>query len=184
MATLDFLITPTYNVNTLAVADTSTYDEDPADPDSPTLEISVPGFYSVVIPFVPEEVNVINSTILGLTETGQSALPDGVYVIRYSISPSYANFVEKSIMRVDKLMEEFDEAFLTLDIADCSGPIKKQDKIALDTIFYFIQGAVSAANNCATEEAVKLYNKASKLLRDFNRRGGECCGTNTLTKFY
>ncbi len=65
---LDFLLTPTYSILTIAISDTSTYDNDPPEVDAPTLEVSIPGFDTTSFPFVPEEVNIINSTILGITE--------------------------------------------------------------------------------------------------------------------
>lgn len=181
--TLDFIVTPTYNVNTIGIADTSTYPTTPANVESPTLEVSIPGFFTVNIPFVPEELNVLNSNILGITEDTLSPLPDGLYVFRYSITPSYTNYVEKSIMRVVKLQEKFDEAFMKMDLSNCKDPIAKQRKQTLDTIWYFIQGAIAAANSCATEEAIKLYKKADKLLYNFVERG-ECCGVNYLSKLY
>lgn len=180
---LDFIVTPTYNVDTIAIADISTYPTDPANVDAPTLEISIPGFYTVNIPFIPEELNVLNSTILGITDEGQSPLPDGVYVFKYSITPSYVNYTEKTILRYEKLQQKFDEAFMRLDLMDCNDSIKKQQKVALDSIYYFIQGAVAAANSCATNEAVKLYKKADRMLAEFTQTG-ECCSTNYLTNFY
>ncbi len=181
---LDFLFTPTYDVNTIAIADSSTYPNDPPEVDSPTLEVSIPGFDTVSIPFVPNTTNVLNSTILGITTEGESPLPDGTWVFRYSVSPAESNFVEKTIFIVDNLQMKFDEAFMRLDMMkNTSTELKKQEKVSLDTIYYFIQGAIAAANNCATDEAVTLYQKADKLLYDFVNRS-KCCGTNYINRFY
>ena len=175
---LDFLLTPTYSAKTIAISDTSTYENDPPTVNSPTLEVSIPGFDTTSFAFVPEEVNVLNSTILGITAAGDPTtnLPDGIYVFRYSVTPASVNFVEKTILRVEQLQEKFDNAFIQLDMMQCDRGIKKQQKITLDTIYYFIQGAIAAANNCATTEAVRLYQKADKLLYDFTQRG-ICCST-------
>ena len=181
--TLDFLITPTYSTSTIAITDVSTYPNDPPEVDSPSLEVSIPGFDTTTIPFVPTEINVLNSTVLGITEEGESPLPDGVYVFRYSVTPASVNFVEKTILRVEQLQEKFDAAFIKLDLANCNDKIKKQQKVSLDTINYFIQGAIAAANNCATNEAVQLYKKADKLLYNFTERG-ECCGITFPNNFY
>lgn len=180
---LDFLITPTYNTKTIGITDISTYPTESPEITSPTLEVSVPGFNTVVFPFIPQEINVLNSIILGITTDVESPLPDGVYVFRYSIAPSDTNYVEKTIMRVDQLQEKFDAAFMKLDMMDANSKLKKQQKISLDTIYYFIQGAIAAANNCATAEAVRLYQKADKLLYDFTQRG-ECCGVTFPNNFY
>lgn len=180
---LDFIITPTYSTKTFAITDTSTYVTDPPSVTNPTLEVSIPGFDTVSIDFVPEELNLLDSTVLGITEEGQDPLPDGVYVLRYSVTSSYINYVEKTIMRVEQLQEKFDDAFMKLDMMQTDASVKKQQKITLDTIYYFIQGAIAAANNCATGEAVKLYQKADKLLYDFTQRG-ECCGITFPSNFY
>lgn len=180
---LDFLVTPTYSTKTIGINDISTYDNDPPVVDAPSLEVSIPGFDTITIPFVPNTLNIVNSTILGITDEGESPLPDGVYVFRYSVSPATINFVEKTIMRVEQLQEKFDAAFMKLDLMDGNSKLKKQQKVSLDTIYYFIQGAIAAANNCATTEAVRLYQKADKLLYDFTLRG-ECYGITFPNNFY
>lgn len=180
---LDFLITPTYSTKTIAINDTSTYENDPPTVTTPTLEVSIPGFDTVTVPFVTESLNVLNSLILGITNVGESPLPDGIYVFRYSVDPAETIFVEKTIMRVDQLQEKFDTAFMKLDLANCSDKITKQQKVSLDTIYYFIQASIAAANNCATNEAVTLYQKADKLLDNFIQRG-ECCGITFPNTFY
>ena len=111
-------------------------------------------------------------------------LPDGVYFLRYSVTPAYQNFVEKSIIRVDQLQEKFDLAFMTLDMMQCDLAIKTQQKVTLNSIYYFIQGAIAAANNCAVNEANKLYNQASKMLDNFMKRDCGCSGNNYVTNFY
>jgi hypothetical protein len=180
--TLDFLIIPTYNTLTLGVADNSIYEDSPI---SPTVEITVPSFGKVSLPFVPNDFNIFNSSSLGLTQLGDSLipLPDGVYTIKYSIDPAYINFVEHNIFRVDVLQEKFDEAFMKLDMMECDRAIKTQDKVALSSINIFIQGAIAAANGCAIIEANKLYNQAKKMLNNFTKNGCNCSGNNYITNF-
>lgn len=182
---LDILVVPTYNTQTLGVADASYYPED-FTIQAPTIEIDVPGFGIVSLPFTPNEFNVFNSTSLGLTEVGKPliALPDGIYKIKYSVAPAYTNNVEKTIMRVDKLQEKFDQAFMKLDMMECDMAIKTQQKVDLSSIYFFIQGAIAAANNCAEFEANKLYNQAQKMLNNFMKNGCMCSGNNYVTNFY
>ena len=179
---LDFIITPTYSTKTIAVHDNSTYPNNPPTVGNPTLEISVPGFDTVQVPFNVNELNILNSTTLGITTEGEEDIPDGVYVINYSVTSSYINYVEKTFLRVEQLQQKFDTAFMKLDMMRCDKAIKKQQKITLDTINYYIQGAIAAANNCAVDEAVKLYKKADKLLYDFTERGS--CNITFPTNFY
>ena len=176
---LDFLVVPTYNTLTMGIIDASTYPDNPPVVTSPTLEITPPGFDVAVIPFEVDDYNVITSSNLGITSVGvNQPLPDGVYHIKYSIAPANVNFVEKSIMRVDKLQEKFDEAFMKLDMMECDGAIKRQSKENLSSIYFFIQGAIAAANNCALVEANKLYAQADRMLTNFMNNNCGCSGNN------
>lgn len=173
---LDILLVPTYNVNTMNIIDASVYPTDPPVVSSPTIEITVPGFNVVTIPFDVNNFNIFTSSNLGISEEGViNPLPDGIYHLRYSIAPAYENFVEKSILRVDRLQEKFDEAFMKLDMMECDKAIKAQSKIQLNSIYYFIQGAIAAANNCALVTATELYSQAQQMLSQFMNSN---CGCN------
>jgi len=182
---LDILVIPLYDKLVLGIADASTYPASPA-VSSPTIEITIPGFDKVVLPFNKDDFNVFNSTSLGLTavEDPLLPLPDGVYTLRYSVTPAYKNFVQKTIMRVEQLQERFDEAFMKLDMMQCDMAIKTQQKVELNSIYFFIQGAIAAANNCAIEASNRLYNQASKMLNNFMRNGCRCSGNNYITNFH
>lgn len=179
---LDILVINTYVVETLGIADTSTYDGSPV---SPTLSVTVPGFDTVLVPFTPNDFNVYTSITLGITPIGSSAqpLPDGVYYLTYTIDPPETNFVNKTIMRVDQIQEKFDNAFMKLDMMECDLSIKQQSKVELNSIYYFIQGSIAAANNCAVDTANKLYAQANKMLNNFIRNNCGCSGTNYITNF-
>jgi hypothetical protein len=182
---LDFLVIPTYNVQTLGIADASTYP--PAPPVSaPTIEIDVPGFGLVSLPFNINDFNIYTSASLGITAVGDPLLPipDGVYYIKYSVAPAYQNFVQKTIMRVDQLQEKFDSAFMKLDMMECDAAIRKQQMVDLNSIYYFIQGSIAAANNCAVDTANKLYNQANKMLNQFIANKCNCYGNNYINNFY
>lgn len=175
---LDIFVLQTYNVKTLAVADASVYPDDPPVVTSPSITITPPGFPSVEIPFTIQDYNLFNSYILGLSVIGVDyPLPDGIYVFKYSIAPAYENYVEKSFMRIDKIQEKYDSAFMTLDMIECDQAIKAQAKVELSSIYFLIQGAMATANNCAITQSVKLYNKADSLLDRFINKG---CGCGSL----
>lgn len=182
---LDILVVPTYNTLTLGIADASIYPTNPPVVSSPTIEITVPGFDVVSLPFNVNDFNIFNSLSLGLTTFGQPLLPlpDGVYKLRYTVAPAYENFVEKTIIRVEVLQEKFDEAFMKLDMMECDRAIKTQQKVNLNTIYFFIQGAIAAANNCAVAEANKLYNQANMMLNNFIKNNCGCSGTNYVLNF-
>lgn len=181
---LDIIVIPTYSTKLLGIADSSTYPDSPP-VSSPTIEITVPGFGIASLPFVPNDFNVFNSTTLGLTSVDEDLLPipDGVYTLTYSVTPAYENFVTKTIMRIEQLQEKFDEAFMKLDMMECDMAIKTQAKVTLNTIYLLIQGAVAAANNCAVDQANKLYKQASKMLSNFIKNNCGCSGNNYIVNF-
>ena len=182
---LDILVIPTYNLFTLAIADASTYPNIPPVVTSPLIEIDVPGFGVTALPFVVDNLNIFTSSSLGITEAGNDqALPDGIYKLKYSIAPAVTNFVEKTILRVDKLQEKFDNAFLQLAMMECDRALKTQSSVTLNTINFFIQGAIAAANNCAEYESNKLYIQADNMLNSFLKSNCGCSGNNYQLNFY
>jgi len=183
--TLDILVVPTYNTLTLGVADASTYDTDPPVVSSPTLEVTMPGFDPVFVPFNVNDFNIFNSASLGLSVVGAPliALPDGIYTLTYSVAPAYLNYVTKTIIRVEQLQEKFDNAFMKLDMMECDLAIKTQAKVDLNSVYYMIQGAIAAANNCAVETSNKLYIQADRMLNNFIRTNCGCSGNNYIINF-
>jgi hypothetical protein len=183
MATLklDILVVPTYNTQTLGIADASTYPVSPP-VSSPTIDINIPGLGVVSLPFAINDFNIFNSTSLGITAVGQPLLPlpDGVYYLKYSVAPAFSNFVDKTIIRVDRLQEKFDSAFMKLDMMECDLAIKKQQKVTLTSIYFLVQGAIAAANNCAVDTSNKLYKQADRMLDNFMRNGCGCSGNNYI----
>jgi hypothetical protein len=87
-------------------------------------------------------------------------------------------------MRVEQIQEKFDGAFMKLDMMECDRAIKTQAKVDLNSIYFFIQGAIAAANNCADVEAIKLYNQADMMLNNFIKNNCGCSGTNYVINFY
>jgi hypothetical protein len=184
--TLDFLVINTFNTTTLGIADTSVYDTDPPVVTAPTMEITIPGFtVPVSLPFVVNSFNVYNSITLGLSTIteGLQPLPDGIYFMRYSVTPAYINFVEKNIMRTEKIQEKFDNAFMKLDMMECDSAIRTQSKVNLNSIYYMIQGSIAAANNCAIDTANKLYIQADRQLNYFISNNCGCSGNNYINNF-
>lgn len=187
--TLNFLVINTYSTLTLGVADTSTYDSGPTGATMlvtlPTGTTTISGATSVSIPFTANDYNVFNSATLQLTPVGatQTALPDGVYGLRYSIATPSATPVSKSIMRTDKIQEKFDSAFMKLDMMECDMAIKTQQKVTLSSIYFLIQGSIAAANNSALTQSRKLYQQADTMLNNFIKNNCGCGGNNYIVNF-
>jgi hypothetical protein len=182
---LDILVFPTYNTQILGIVDASTYPSTPP-VEAPTIEIGVPSFGRVFLPFITNDYNLYNSCSLGITPVGAplTSIPDGIYYLKYTVAPAYVNYVEKTIMRVDHLQEKFDRAFMKLDMMECDRAIKTQAKVDLNTIYFFIQGSIAAANECAIETSNKLYNQANRMLDNFIKNNCGCSGNNYSSNFY
>jgi hypothetical protein len=174
---LDLLLVDTHSPMAISVADFSTY-PDNYTPVSPTIQIRATGFPSVTLDFTPKQINVYTSENLGITCAGECIvpLPDGIYTLTYTINPAQQHFVEKSYLMVNNLMDRFDTAFMKLDMLECDGPIRKQRRVELDTIYYFIQGAIASANKCATQKAVEMYRRADTMLTQFITNKCNCNG--------
>jgi hypothetical protein len=197
---LNISILSSYNVNNFVVLDHSIYGDVLGTPDTDyynrILKITPPGFNQVEfnnlaapndLPpiFPPGEYEVYTSVqLLGSDPTTDpQALPDGIYTLEYGIyldvpEVLYENTcIKRSIMRIDKIQEKFDNVFMTLDMMECDRAIKAQAKVELSSIYFFIQGAVSAANNCAVIQSEKLYQKADQMLDRFLNNNCGCSGT-------
>jgi hypothetical protein len=182
---LNILSVPTYDVTSMIIVDASTYIQDPPIVISPTLEVDVPNFGKVFLPFNVNSYLVLTTSVLGITDVGvKDPLPDGIYTLKYTIEPAYENFVEKTIMRVERLQEKFDSAFMKLDMMVCDEAIKTQAKVDLQSIGFFIQGSIVAGNKCAIAEAIKLYTTADKMLKRFMSSGCGCTGNNFVTQIH
>lgn len=181
---LDILITPTYNKLTLAVMDISTYPDSPPT-ENPSISITVPGFDTVTLDFVQNDVNIFTSETLGITSSGDDLvpLPDGNYTITYSVTPAFENYVTKTIIRVEKLQEKFDSAFMKLDMMECDRALKKQSIVDLNTIYFFIQSAIASANECAIKASDTLYCTANDMLNKFLKNNCNCTGSNYIVNF-
>ena len=172
---LDLLIFDTHNSLTMAIGDASIYPTGFAVA-TPTIEITPPSFPRVSIPFVASSVQVYNSFTLGLTSgegCTNTPLPDGIYKVKYSIYPSYAYYTEKTFIRVERLLSQFDEAYLKLDLFECDAAVKYQERQSLALIEDYINGAIAAANKCSNKLAMELYEKANSLMIKFIN--GTCC---------
>lgn len=160
--TLDLNMVPTYNVNTIGIADISVYD---GPINNPSFEVTPPGFPKINILFTPKQVNIYNATHLNIDCTGDSPLPDGIYYFRYSIAPNSTTFVEKSFMRVEQLICKYYNTRLSLD-ATCSCKDMSKQETQLLQVFTFIEGAIASANQCDPNSAYEKYAKAEKLLKN------------------
>ncbi len=181
---LKLVVLDTHDVDSILVADASTYPNEPPVVTSPTLLMTAPGFLPTSVVFNVQGYNILTSDMFGITPPGEIAsLPDGLYEFTYSIAPSATNFATITIMRVNHLQEKFDKAFMSLDFMVCDNAIKTQAKVTLNAIYLLIQGSIAAANECAIIESNKLYDKASAMLDTLLKKNCGCTGNHFIVNF-
>jgi len=168
------------NLGILKLIDTSVYSED-IPVDCETLHITVPGFEA------PVSIDTIRGFDLVLTacdlyiqtqECGSVLynLPDGVYNIRYSVSPNNKVYVEYKYLRVTSLLDQWYKQLCQLELAACEPKEDvKKDLNDLRLIKSFIDAAKAKVEYCHDVEAgMDLYNFAKKKLDKFP---DNCCSS-------
>lgn len=143
----------------------------------PTLNITVPGFgYSNQIEGV-DMLAFVNDSHITLTAcdlqlqnsncgTAFNNLPDGIYIIKYSVSPNETVYVEYNHMRVTYALNKYYKILCDVDVAACDPPFKVQQRLEeLRLIFMYLQAAKSKVEFChEPQKGMSLYNYALKLL--------------------
>lgn len=154
----------------LKIFDTSVY-SDLIPVTCPTLNITVPGFgYSVQLETTENFVDTITACDLGLQTTDCGTvnvdIPDGVYVIKYSVSPNETVYVEYNHMRITQALNKYYNVLCDVDAAACDPPFKiKQRLEELRLIFMYLQAAKGKVEFChEPQKGMSLYNYAMKLL--------------------
>lgn len=168
----------TLNLCQLRIVDTSQYNE-MAEVKCPLLEITLPGFnYSVQI----EESDglepgfMLNLTACDLevqTENCGSTfnnLPDGIYVIKYSVSPNEYVYVEYNHLRIAKALTLYNNILCDLDIGACEPDSKLEKQLKqLRKIRMYLDAAKAKVEIChEPRKGMELYKYAMKLLGKFD----------------
>jgi hypothetical protein len=147
----------------------------------PTLQVLVPGYRDCVtfndttLPTVTQGF-VFNLTACNLlVQTGNcgidfDTLPDGVYVIKLSLSPHDKLYVEYNHLRVTQLRKKLKEEWCNLKLSACEPiPDTKNKFISLMEITGYIDAAQAKVEHCLdTEQGMVLYNYAKKLLDNYS----------------
>ena len=137
----------------------------------PTLNITVPGFgYSVQLDVTQDFAETITACDLQLQTvdcgTVNVDIPDGVYIIKYSVSPNETVYVEYNHMRITQALNKYYNVLCDVDANACDPPFKiKQRLEELRLIFMYLQAAKGKVEFChEPQKGMSLYNYALKLL--------------------
>jgi hypothetical protein len=158
------------NCGILSVKDTSQYTDD-LGIDCEELLITPPGFNSPALIKVKHGFDLhINGCSLGIQSTDcgstRSTIPDGVYIIRYSVSPNDKAYVEYNHLRVCSIMDKYYKILCDIDMKPCAPSSERADLLAeLAYIRTLIDAAVAKVEYCTSpNEGMELYNYAMKRL--------------------
>lgn len=140
----------------------------------PQLWITAPGFQnSAVIP----ESRLTQGFALNLTacdlglqtyncDSVQNDIVDGVYAIRYAVSPHEYVYVDYNHLRITNALKRLKQLYCDLDLADCMPSKEKEDKMMqLQRIKGMFDAAVAKVEDCHDADKGKvIYDYALKLL--------------------
>ena len=169
--TLSLEIPDTLNECVLQVMDSSIYADKPP-VECPYLDILPPGFSCAVRLDVVPGFCKLNITACDLELQTQNCgsvfdnIPDGVYVIRYSIAPNDYVFVEYNHLRITAALNKFNEVLCALDLAACDPLPKLKEKLKeLRLIEMLLKAAKAKVEFCHTpSHGMDLYEYALKRL--------------------
>ncbi len=171
----------TNNCKVLRVFDTSTY-ADGLDKECGTLQITSPGFnLPVNIEVLPYFNIVLNGCSLGLQKSGCGdalmCIPDGIYVIRYSVAPNNKVLVEYNHLRTSQTLNKYFNELCKLEInsAEPDQDVRQKFK-ELQEIKSYIDAAKVKVEYChQPEEGMELLIYAQKKLNAYSEQYGQYC---------
>jgi hypothetical protein len=141
----------------------------------PTLNVTVPGFaYSNQIDVTPGFTENLTACDLQLQTvncgTKYVDIPDGIYIIKYSVSPNDQVYVEYNHMRVTQAMNKYYKILCEVDANACEPPLKVKQRLEeLRLIKMYLEAAKSKVEFChEPQKGMSLYNYALKLLNKMN----------------
>lgn len=93
-------------------------------------------------------------------------IPDGIYAIRYSVSPSEYVFVEYNHLRLTKEFNRLNKVYCSLDADTCQLDKVKSDKLSkILEVESYLKSARASVEICnKPERGMKQYEYAKKLL--------------------
>jgi hypothetical protein len=163
------------NEKVLQVSDSSVYSS--ALPvDCARLEITVPGFVSAAVVEVVQGFNLfLTSCDLGLQSVGCDdetlVLPDGIYVIRFSVSPNDAVFVEYNVLRLTTAWNRYYKQLCALSLGSCEPDAETKEVLRrFQLVRSFLEAAKAKVEFChEPKKGMELMAYALRLMEK------KCC---------
>jgi hypothetical protein len=137
----------------------------------PRINVTVPGFKSCVeLSFEPGSTPTYTACDFELQHencgTSYVALPDGIYVVKYSVDPECKVYVEYNHLRMTCALNQYEKILCDIDVADCDPPAKVKERLReLRLIKMYLEAAKAKVEIChKSQEGMTLFNYAVKLL--------------------
>lgn len=158
------------NPEVFAIKDTSKYAPN-LEVDCPEVLITPPGFNKPALIKVAEGFDLVLETCsLGIQTTdcnsSRQTLPDGLYIIRYQVSPHSKSYVEYNHLRITNIMKTYYDKLCKLDLQACE-PSFETDKLMdeMKDVKLFIDAAKAKVEYCMSPSAgLELYTFAKSKL--------------------
>lgn len=178
---LSLEVPDTNNCSVFRIFDTSIYDEH-VPVTCGTLEITSPGYNQPVsIEVLPLFNLVLNGCTLGIQKQGcgtvSERLPDGIYTIRYSVSPNDKVYVEYYYLRTCMTNNKYFNELCKLELAACEPQAEVKEQLQeLRLIKSFIDAAKAKIEQCNDlQEGMELFLYAQKRLQKIQNNGCANC---------
>lgn len=170
---LSLEVPDTMNLGILRIVDTSVYNT-LLPINCPLLEVTLPGF-AYTNQFTNPVIGpnfIVNLTACDLGIQSQQCgttlgdLPDGIYIIKYSVSPNEIVYVEYNHLRMTKALTKYQTLLCELELGTCDPPVAIKDKLnMLRMINMYLQAAKAKVETCHNpEKGMQLFNYANKLM--------------------
>lgn len=168
---LSLNILETTNSKALTIIDESSYAEG-LGIDCERLKIYVPGYNNPVYIEVSQNFKVnLTACILKIQKVDcgvkQGDIPDGIYIINYSVSPNDKVFVEYNYLRITGVMNAFNKVLGEIGLNNCSPESDTVEKLKeLSYIEYLIKAAkIKVEEEDKAQEGINLLSYAVKRLK-------------------
>ena len=156
----------TLNNCLLRIVDMSTYNQN-VPVECPKLQITAPGFTTAAEITDMGTEFAVNLTACDLDlqltncESYRNDIPDGIYVIRYSVAPNDVVYVEYNHLRISQALNRINDLLCCLDVPNCEpvGPIqqKLREINLLSTMLKAAKAKVEYCHNPTEGMAIYTY---------------------------
>lgn len=140
--------------------------------DCATLQVTSPGFNEPVsIQVLPHFNLILNACTLGLQSSGcgsvSEVLPDGIYHIRYSVSPNSQVYVEYNYLRICQTLNKYFNELCKLELAACEPQADVKEQLEeLTLIKNFLDAAKVKVEYCENpQQGMDLFMYAQARLQ-------------------